>query len=52
MTLQEIYEQFHGDYDSVLKRLRDEEKIKKYLSKFVNYSYDQLGTGGIHCGCV
>ena len=39
MSLREIYEQFHGDYDSVLQRLRSDERITKYLIKFVNNSW-------------
>lgn len=42
MSLREIYEQFHGDYDSVLQRLRSDERITKYLIKFVNNHMDTL----------
>lgn len=42
MELRAIYESMNGDYDSVINRLRDEERIKKYLLKFLNYHYDEL----------
>lgn len=42
MSLREIYEQFHGNYDSVLQRLRSDERITKYLIKFVNNHMDTL----------
>lgn len=42
MSLREIYEQFNGDYDSVLQRLRSDERITKYLVKFVNNHIDTL----------
>lgn len=42
MSLREIYEQFNGDYDSVLQRLRSDERITKYLIKFVNNHIDTL----------
>ena len=42
MEIREIYEQMHGDYDSVLRRLRDDERIKKFLLRFVEYHYDEI----------
>ena len=42
MTLREIYQQIQGDYDSVISRLRDEERVKKHLVKFVNNKMDTL----------
>lgn len=42
MKLREIYEQMNGDYESVLNRLHDDEKIKKYLLKFMNSKLDTL----------
>lgn len=42
MKLQEIYLQFNGDYDSVINRLHNDEKIKKYLLKFTNNKLDTL----------
>lgn len=42
MTVKEVYEQFQGNYESVLSRLRDDERIKKYLLKLVDYHYDDL----------
>lgn len=42
MTLRDIYQQIQGDYDSVISRLRDEERVKKYLVKFVNNKMDTL----------
>ena len=42
MTLREMYEQFSGDYDSVINRLRDDERVKKFLVRFAEYHYDQL----------
>lgn len=42
MSLKEIYSRFGGDYDSVISRLRDDERVIKYLLKFVDYHYDQL----------
>lgn len=42
MEIREIYEQMHGDYDSVHRRLRDDERIKKFLLRFVEYHYDEI----------
>lgn len=42
MKLREIYEQLNGDYDSVIHRLHDDEKIKKFLLKFMNNKLDTL----------
>lgn len=42
MELRQIYEQMHGDYDSVIKRLRADERIEKYLVKFMGNHMDCL----------
>ena len=42
MELREIYEQLNGDYDSVIHRLRDDERIKKFLIKFMDNNLDVL----------
>lgn len=50
MDLREVYEQIDGDYDSVKSRLRDDEKIKKYLLMFVNSHTDSLITDALDKG--
>ena len=35
MTVQEFYAAIHGDYDAAMQRLMKEERIVKYLRKFV-----------------
>ncbi len=42
MELKQIYEQMQGDYYSVLERLSTEERIKKYLLKFMDKNMDRL----------
>ena len=42
MELRKMYEAFNGDYDSVIKRLRDEERIKSFLVKFMDNKLDVL----------
>lgn len=42
MKLKDIYEAFNGDYESVIGRLRTDERIEKYLIKFSDYHYDEL----------
>lgn len=41
MSLKEIYEQINGDYDSVIGRLLSEDRVKKYLCKFVDYNMNR-----------
>ena len=41
MTLREIYQQIQGDYGSVISRPRDEERVKKYLVKFVKFKQEE-----------
>lgn len=41
MELRKIYEQINGNYDSVFSRLQSDERIKKYLIKFVDSQLDQ-----------
>jgi HPt (histidine-containing phosphotransfer) domain-containing protein len=36
MTVQECYEKMNGDYEGVSSRLLSDERVKKYLLKFVN----------------
>jgi HPt (histidine-containing phosphotransfer) domain-containing protein len=36
MTAEECYETFGGDYEDVMSRLMTEERVVKYLHKFVN----------------
>ena len=40
MELKQIYEQVQGDYESVTRRLLTEERIKKYLLKFMDSHMD------------
>lgn len=40
MDLEEIYRQLGGDYDSVSKRLLTDERIIKYLLKFLDKNMD------------
>lgn len=40
MELKQIYEQLNGDYNSVLQRLLSEDRIKKYLLKFMGKNMD------------
>ncbi|MGN0401475.1 MAG: Hpt domain-containing protein [Acetatifactor sp.] len=42
MELRQVYEQLNGDYDSVLSRLMTEERIVKYLLKFLDQNMDIL----------
>ncbi len=35
MTVRECYEAFGGDYDDVLSRLLNDDRVRKYLGKFV-----------------
>lgn len=43
MTLQEFYEQVGGSYDNVMGRLMSEERIVKYLGKFLSCTdYDEM----------
>lgn len=34
MTVQEFYQQINGDYEGVLQRLMDDERIRKFLNRF------------------
>ena len=43
MTVKECYELIGADYESVMGRLRTEERVKKFLLKFLNDKrYDLL----------
>lgn len=43
MTVKEFYEEIEADYDDVHMRLLDDERIKRFLLKFLNDgSYSQL----------
>ena len=43
MTLQELYDAIGGDYDDVIKRLRNEQVVKKYVLKFLDdITFDNL----------
>lgn len=45
MTVKECYEQMKGNYGNVLERLGKEERIQKYLEKFLNdQNYGKLCT--------
>ena len=45
MTVKECYEQMNGDYEEVLSRLRKEERIQKFVLKFLeDKSFDLLCT--------
>ena len=47
MTLKECYERFGGDYEDVFSRLRTEERIEKFIIRFLeDGSYSQL------CDCL
>ena len=41
MDLRAVYEKFGGDYDCVINRLHNEERIKKYLLLFLKYNYNE-----------
>lgn len=36
MTIKECYDSFGGNYNDVILRLRTEERIEKYITKFLN----------------
>ena len=43
MTVKECYEKMGADYDSVMGRLRKDERVQKFLLKFLNdKSYELL----------
>ena len=45
MDLKEIYTQINGNYDEVMGRLMKEERVLKYLRKFVdNTDYESFNT--------
>lgn len=45
MTIQECYSMIGGDYEDVIERLCKEERIKKYMFKFLNDpSFEMLRT--------
>ncbi len=47
MTIRECYEMFGGDYEDVFSRLRTEERIEKFIIRFLDdESYDRL------CECI
>ncbi len=35
MTVQEVYKQINGDYENVISRLATEERVEKYLRRFL-----------------
>lgn len=49
MELRQIYEQMQGDYDSVMGRLCTEERVKKYLLKFLDKDMDKLIIEALNC---
>lgn len=42
MELKQIYEQLNGNYESVVGRLRTDERIQKYLLKFLDNDMKSL----------
>lgn len=43
MTVKECYEQMNGDYDEVMSRLRKEDRVQKFVLKFLDdKSFDLL----------
>lgn len=43
MTVQEFYQQINGDYEGVLQRLMDDERIRKFVKRFPEEKlYEQL----------
>lgn len=42
MNLKECYELMHGDYDGVMSRLVKEERVKKFVLKFLDDTSYQL----------
>ena len=42
MELSKIYEQLHGNYEAVLKRMHTEQRIEKYLLRFLDKHFDTL----------
>ena len=42
MELKQVYEQLSGSYESVMSRLMTEERVKKYLLKFLDQQMDCL----------
>lgn len=41
MDLKEVYMEMLGDYEDVLSRLRKDERIEKYLTKFKDADYNE-----------
>lgn len=50
MNIRESYERFGGDYEGVLSRLMKEERIIKYVGKFVNGNDYQLIADSLDAG--
>lgn len=45
MTVKECYEQMNGDYDEVMSRLRKEDRVQKFVLKFLeDKSFELLCT--------
>lgn len=43
MTIEELYHNIGGDYGNILKRLNDEQKVRKYIKYYLNdSSYDKM----------
>lgn len=47
MTVQECYEQMGGNYTELLQRLQNEERVRKYLEKFLKDSNYQELSGAL-----
>lgn len=50
MDLRAVYEKFGGDYDCVINRLHNEERIKKYLLLFLKYNYNEAIQNALNRG--
>ena len=47
MTVQECYQQIQGNYENVLKRLKTDERIVKFLELFLSdTTYEKLSEAG------
>lgn len=42
MTIKEAYEEIHADYEGILMRMHTDEKIMKYLIRFMHTNYDVI----------
>ena len=50
MELRGIYEQMGGNYDDVISRLHADEKVEKYLLKFLDYHMDATIREALNAG--